>query len=179
MAKVQLTGYNAKGEKAQRVRFAVMLLTQMLHPRACIDKIRDKFQVTERAAHKYLVEAKRILADTPTIDIAERKEQMRAAFGVAYVECMAKGSHGPAVRALRELALLDGLYPAQDPTGRGASGPGTSEGDSQDVANTDPERVRQRMAELMARHAARLQSAVNEAGKQAATTDEEKPHVKA
>lgn len=156
MAKVQLGGFTATGERGVRIRFALMLLTQMLHPRACLDKLMDKFQCSEKAARAYLVAAKRIIAETPPIDIDERREQMRAAFGLAYVECMAKGSHGPAVRALRELALLDGLYPAISLTGRGGTGEADAGGD--DVANAEPERVRERMAELMERHRQRLDS---------------------
>jgi hypothetical protein len=158
MAKVQLGGFTVKGERGQRVRFAMMLLTQMLHPRVCLDKLMDKYQVTSKAARSYLVEAKRILAETPPIDLDERREQMRAAFGLAYVECMAKGSHGPAVRALRELALLDGLYPASSLggplAGRGGDAGDTGEG----IADADPALARRRMAELMDRHRERLEA---------------------
>lgn len=157
MGSVQLSGYTRKGERANRVRFAMMLLTQMLHPRVCLDKLIDKFQCKEGAARSYLVEAKRILAETPPVDIEERREQMRAAFGLAYVECMAKGSHGPAVRALRELALLDGLYPRESLGLGGRGGAGEADAGGDDVANAEPERVRERMAELMDRHRERLE----------------------
>jgi hypothetical protein len=158
MAKVQLGGFTIKGERGQRVRFAMMLLTQMLHPKVAVDKMVDKYQVSEVQARRYLVDAKRILAETPPIDIEERREQMRAAFGLAYVECMAKGSHGPAVRALRELALLDGLYPAGSSGFGGGSGAGGTEATGEGIADTDPELARRRMAELMDRHRDRLEA---------------------
>lgn len=150
MAKVKLGGITPQSQTVVRAKFALGLITQMLPPHVIIDKLCDKFGVNKRSAGRYVSMARAELAATPPVDLEERRQQMRAAFGVAYVECMAKGSHGPAVRALRELALLDGLYPDQgvrSSFGRGA------DADGQDVASTEPERVRQRMAELLTKHA--------------------------
>lgn len=153
-ARVKLLGLTSRGQTAERVKYAMLLLTQMLHPQTIVEKVSDKFGCTEVQARTYLLKAKKVLALTPPVDLEERREQMRAAFGMAYVECMAKGSHGPAVRALRELALLDGLYPA-DTLSRGNRMGNVSE-ETDDVTVAEPDRVRERMAELMAKHAASL-----------------------
>lgn len=151
-ARVQLGGLTTRGQTAEQVKYAMALLTQMLHPIACTDKLQQKFGIGSLRAKSVLTRAKRCLAMTPPVDLEERREQMRAAFGLAYVECMAKGSHGPAVRALRELALLDGLYPASSLPGN----LGGKDSEPESLANTDSDRVRARMAELMAKHAANL-----------------------
>ncbi len=155
MAKVQLAAKTVSGQRAERIQYALKLLMQMVHPTVAIEKLMDKFQVRTAQARNYLVAAKEILAVTPPVDLEERREQLRAAFGLAYVECMAKGSHGPAVRALRELALLDGVYPAHS---LGLGGRSDAEDTSQDVADTDPALVRKRMADLLDRHRDRLEA---------------------
>jgi hypothetical protein len=150
-ARVKLGGVTPSSQTLVRMRYCLHLLTQMLPVHTIVEKCCDRFGCRERQARRYIEGAREMLMKTPPVDLELRREQMRAAFGIAYVECMAKGSHGPAVRALRELALLDGLYPDHAGTGSPFTGKGAEEG--QGIADTEPDRVRERMAELMTKYA--------------------------
>jgi hypothetical protein len=128
---------------------AQKLLSQMLPHHVIRSKLANHFQVGYTTAEKCIKLARADWAKNPINTREETREQMRAALGLAYVECMAKGAYGSAIRALKEIAIVEGLYVGK--FGGGATA-GEETDDSEDLGTRDPERVRERMAELAARY---------------------------
>jgi hypothetical protein len=130
-----------------RVDKALQLIAQCYPRMKVVSKLVEEYDVGKSTADLYIKMAYEDLASAPQPGIDVRREQMRAAFGLHYIECMAKGRYAAAGQTLDRLARLEGLY------GNGASaGRGEAAEQGTDIGYTDPERVRERIRSLVEKH---------------------------
>lgn len=154
------TARRPRGQTKAGIEAAQQLMTQMLPQGVVIRRLMDRFSVSEQTAKKYVESACAVLGETPPLDLHVRRTLMRDALGVHYVECMANSAYGSAGRALELMIKMDGLMPdprAPAPRQEGSAAAGS-------IPDTDPERVRARMAELLERHQATIDALKNKKG---------------
>jgi len=112
-----------------------------------------KYGVSEVQAATYIRQARARWHNQPAVDAEQRRIELEAQFQTFYNVCMSKGAYSSAGRALRELGLLWGLYQQSERSAQAA----LKEREEEQAPEVDPERIRARMADLVAKHAESLQ----------------------
>jgi hypothetical protein len=123
------------------------LLSQCVPHAQVAAYLANKWHVGEPTIRTYIREVYHRWGALPSLDPAGRKEQMRQALMDFYVKASKAGAYSAAVTALDRLCKLDGLYAPDVAVVRGELS-----GQSQSISDTDPEKVRARMAELVRRY---------------------------
>jgi hypothetical protein len=112
-----------------------------------------KYGVNECQAETYIRQARARWHNQPVVDAEQRRVELETQFQTFYQVCMSKGAYASAGRALRELGLLWGLYQQSATSLANAQ----KEREEEQAVEVDPERIRARMADLVAKHAEGLQ----------------------
>lgn len=123
------------------------LLSQCVPHAQIVAYLSQKWNVHESTIRNYIHEVYHRWAELPSLDPTSRKEQMRQAMMDFYQKALKGGAYSAAVTALDRLCKLDGLYAPDVVVARGELNK-----DSQSVADTDPDRVRARIGELVRKY---------------------------
>lgn len=123
------------------------LLSQCVPHAQIIAFLSQKWGVKDNTIRVYISEVYHRWAQLPALDPVGRKEQMRQALMDFYTKAMKGGAYSAAVTALDRLCKLDGLYVPEVSAMRGELGDR-----SPAVVDTDPDRVRARIAALVRKH---------------------------
>lgn len=128
--------------QSDRLIEAEKLLILCVPHRAIVQHMMEKFFISQQAAHEYIAAVYEAWARRPRIDKEALREKMRGTLSDLYQKCVRVGNLKTAVAVLDKMCRLDGLY-----------APEVSEVNlNTGVPATDPEKVRERIRSLLARH---------------------------
>ncbi len=134
--------------RAMQVQDAQSLLAQLLPYSTVRANLMNKHNISSATAEKVIVQARKIWAQEELTDPAVLRQEFLNAYRKFYNKAMADGAHGPARAALRDLTILSNINPEIQAQQRAAD---ALEGAMQ----VDPERIRARVAVLVAAQAAK------------------------
>lgn len=132
------------GATFERIEKAQELLTQGHPMHTVVQKLANLYGVTYQSAKGYIQKAYKEWSANPPPEREQKRDRMRANMMQFYTEAMNHLEFASAGRILKELCHLDGLYPEQE---------AKDNRDNPDLGEQDPDRIRERMATLLTRHA--------------------------
>lgn len=141
----------------ERMEYVQKLLATSMPHEMIRRQIITQYHVGYHTAEDWIRKARELWAAEPVPEDFDLRKQYVKTLQVMANRAMADKAFQAAFRAHREAAIVQGLYPAGTlPGGRAADDAMDGE---ESIAVQDPDRVRERMAELAAKHLAKVQAA--------------------